>query len=291
MPLMAALAGVSIGLALALQDRALGRDLEAAAAARLEEAASGSQRLLADHLRAHAVHYAAVARTPEFRANLETGHGATLHYHASALLEREAPQRSCSCAATARAGLQPASRDVVEAAAEGFPSGPEDDDRPCVIRARSRARRRTRGSSPACRTRRDRERPSSTRTARSSPRPGPAGDARARRRLPARGDAVLRGDPRHLVRADRRRARIRHAGRRRIPPLERAVTRFGGLELRAAPRWGASARCWSARGAISWAWAWRHWCSPWRPAQSSHRASSARSARSNVRRSARVRAS
>jgi diguanylate cyclase (GGDEF)-like protein len=89
MLLMASLAAVSIGLALALQDRALGRDLESAAAARLEEATSGSRQLLADYLSDQALHYAAVARTPEFRANLETGHGATLLYHAGALRERE----------------------------------------------------------------------------------------------------------------------------------------------------------------------------------------------------------
>jgi diguanylate cyclase (GGDEF)-like protein len=89
MLLMAALAGVSIGLALALQDRALWQDLESAAASRLEEAAAGSERLLADHLRAQAARKAAVARTPEFRANLETGHRATLLHHARSLGQRE----------------------------------------------------------------------------------------------------------------------------------------------------------------------------------------------------------
>jgi diguanylate cyclase (GGDEF)-like protein len=85
MLLMGALAVASTGLALALQDRALLRDLENAAAARLERAARGSQRLLADHLRDRTRYYAALARTPEFRANLETGHPATLRYHATAL--------------------------------------------------------------------------------------------------------------------------------------------------------------------------------------------------------------
>jgi diguanylate cyclase (GGDEF)-like protein len=87
--LMAALAAVSIGLALSLQDRALRRDLEAAATARLEEAAAGSERLLADSLRGHALHYAAVGRTPELRANLEAGHAATLRYFAETLRESE----------------------------------------------------------------------------------------------------------------------------------------------------------------------------------------------------------
>jgi len=89
MALMVALAGGSIGVTLALQDRALWQDLEGAAVARLEGAASGSLRLLADHLREQAVHYAAVARTPEFRANLETGQAATLRYYAGAMLRRE----------------------------------------------------------------------------------------------------------------------------------------------------------------------------------------------------------
>ncbi|MFI5314772.1 MAG: putative bifunctional diguanylate cyclase/phosphodiesterase [Myxococcota bacterium] len=89
MALMVALAGGSIGVTLALQDRALWQDLEGAAVARLDGAASGSLRLLADHLREQAVHYAAVARTPEFRANLETGQAATLRYCAGALLRRE----------------------------------------------------------------------------------------------------------------------------------------------------------------------------------------------------------
>ena len=89
MVLMVALSGASIGVTLALQDRALWQDLESAAAARLERAAFGSRVLLSDYLRDQAVHYTAVARTPEFRANLETGQLATLRYEASALQRGE----------------------------------------------------------------------------------------------------------------------------------------------------------------------------------------------------------
>ena len=134
MGLMTALAGVSIGLALALQDQALGRDLEAAAAARLEEATFGSRQLLADYLSDQALHYAAVARTPEFRANLEAGHDTTLLYHARALREREG---SAAVVFVRRDGSRRAAvgePDVVESVLRGFAStvSPDDEARRCV---------------------------------------------------------------------------------------------------------------------------------------------------------------
>jgi hypothetical protein len=93
MALMVALAGGSIGVTLALQDRALWQDLEGAAVARLEGAASGSRRLLADHLRDQAVRYAAVARTRSSARISRLGHAATLRYYAGALLRREGGRR------------------------------------------------------------------------------------------------------------------------------------------------------------------------------------------------------
>jgi diguanylate cyclase (GGDEF)-like protein len=123
MLLMASLAAVSIGLALALQDRALGRDLESAAAARLEEASAGSRQLLADYLSDQALHYAAVARTPEFRANLETGQGATLLYHAKALREREGSEAVVFLGRDGSRVAGVGEPDVVAAALAGFATG------------------------------------------------------------------------------------------------------------------------------------------------------------------------
>src|SRR5208337_801748 len=131
MLLMAALAGGSIGLALALQDRALGRDLEAAAAARLEGASSGAQRLLADYLGAYAVHYRAVSRTPEFRANLETGSGATLQYYARSLRAREG---SAAVVFLRRDGTRAAADGDARlvAAMRGFAASPASEQGLCV---------------------------------------------------------------------------------------------------------------------------------------------------------------
>jgi diguanylate cyclase (GGDEF)-like protein len=130
MLLMASLAGVSIGLALALQDHALWRDLEASAAARLSRAADGSERLLADSLRGHVLHYAAVARTPEFRANLEAGHATTLKYLAKKLREREG---AAAIVFLQRDGARTAASGpsyLVSAAVSAFAEA--TDARPCV---------------------------------------------------------------------------------------------------------------------------------------------------------------
>ncbi len=76
------LAGFSTALGLALQDRALDRDLERAARARLERSAQAADRLLRDHLHGVAERYLAISRTPEFRANLEIDHATTLRFYA-----------------------------------------------------------------------------------------------------------------------------------------------------------------------------------------------------------------
>ncbi|MCG8469050.1 MAG: EAL domain-containing protein [Gemmatimonadetes bacterium] len=84
--LLCSLATVSTGVALVLQDRALDQDLRLAARERLEVSAAAADQLIGDHLRALANRYAASSRTPEFRANLETGHEETLNFFASRLL-------------------------------------------------------------------------------------------------------------------------------------------------------------------------------------------------------------
>ena len=66
----------SMVVSLLLQGRALDRDLERAARERLARSAQAADRLLREHLLSVAERYAAVSRTPEFRANLEaTGMG------------------------------------------------------------------------------------------------------------------------------------------------------------------------------------------------------------------------
>jgi len=84
--LLGGLAAVSTGLALVLQDRALDQDLRGAARARLANSASVADRLIADHLQSTVTRYAAISRTPELRANLDTHHAPTLNFYASRLL-------------------------------------------------------------------------------------------------------------------------------------------------------------------------------------------------------------
>jgi diguanylate cyclase (GGDEF)-like protein/PAS domain S-box-containing protein len=85
--LLSALAALSTGLALILQDRALDQDLRQAARGRLERSALAADRLIGNHLRDIASRYSAISRAPEFRANLEVVHGPTLRYYAAQLLD------------------------------------------------------------------------------------------------------------------------------------------------------------------------------------------------------------
>ncbi len=87
--LLAGLAGLSMGFALVLQDRALDQDLRRAARARLQRSALAAERVIRDHLQGVADRYASISRTPEFRANLGTAHAPTLGYFASQLLDSE----------------------------------------------------------------------------------------------------------------------------------------------------------------------------------------------------------
>jgi signal transduction histidine kinase/CheY-like chemotaxis protein/HPt (histidine-containing phosphotransfer) domain-containing protein len=76
-------------LILAFQERALTRDLEGAAAARLERARHAAERLLDGHLAGMAERYRAISGTPQFRAALEIGDAATLRFYAGELARRE----------------------------------------------------------------------------------------------------------------------------------------------------------------------------------------------------------
>jgi methyl-accepting chemotaxis protein len=84
-------AGAAMGLALLLQERSLSHDLERAAEARLETAASAAGTLLDRHLAAMEARYRAISGTPQFRATLELGDAPTLaHYAGSLVLQHEA---------------------------------------------------------------------------------------------------------------------------------------------------------------------------------------------------------
>jgi len=90
--LLLALAGLvsfSTAVALALQDRALARDLEQAASERLDRAASAARRLVRTHVESLEERYRAISGTPQLRANLEVQHAPTLAFYAGDLQRRE----------------------------------------------------------------------------------------------------------------------------------------------------------------------------------------------------------
>jgi len=82
----------STATALLLQDRALARDLERAAAERLERATRAADRLVATEVEALADRYRAISGTPQLRANLEVQHAPTLSFFAGELQRREGPR-------------------------------------------------------------------------------------------------------------------------------------------------------------------------------------------------------
>lgn len=84
--LLGGLAMGSTGAALVLQDQALDQDLRRQARVRLMASAQTADRLMADHLRGLVTRYAAISRTPELRANLDTRHAPTLGFYAGELL-------------------------------------------------------------------------------------------------------------------------------------------------------------------------------------------------------------
>jgi len=90
--LMLTLVGVAAlptALILAFQERALTRDLEGAAAARLKRARHAAERLLDGHLAGLGERYRAISGTPQFRAALDLGDEATLRFYAGELARRE----------------------------------------------------------------------------------------------------------------------------------------------------------------------------------------------------------
>jgi hypothetical protein len=82
---LAGLVTFSSAVALSLQDRALARDLERAAAARLDRAAPRAGELVAAHRSSLEERYRAISGTPQLRANLEVQHPPTLAYYAGDL--------------------------------------------------------------------------------------------------------------------------------------------------------------------------------------------------------------
>lgn len=76
---------LSTTLAVVAQDRALVRDLESAAATRLERSARAGEQVIAEHLAALGERYRAIARTPQLRATLELSDRPTLRFLAEEL--------------------------------------------------------------------------------------------------------------------------------------------------------------------------------------------------------------
>jgi len=83
--ILCATAAIATALALAFQHRTLARDLENAAAARLERSASGANTLVEAHLASLLERYRAISGTPQLRANLELEDPPTLAHFAEEL--------------------------------------------------------------------------------------------------------------------------------------------------------------------------------------------------------------
>jgi len=86
---LGAMAVLSTALAVVAQDRALARDLEGAAAKRLERSANAAAKLIDEHLLAMRDRYRAIARTPQLRATLELGDAPTLTFLARELVRQQ----------------------------------------------------------------------------------------------------------------------------------------------------------------------------------------------------------
>jgi len=91
-------------LAVTVQDRALSRDLRAAAEQRLARAASAADQIASNHLTALLARYRTVSGTPQLRAALELADAPTLAYFAGELRERE---RAALVAFTDTSGATP----------------------------------------------------------------------------------------------------------------------------------------------------------------------------------------
>src|SRR5262249_54931784 len=84
-----AVAAVSTGLALLVQERTLSGDLRRAAVMRLDSSAAAAQGLVAAHPRTIAERYRSIAATPQFQATLEVNDVPTLSHYAGTLAVRE----------------------------------------------------------------------------------------------------------------------------------------------------------------------------------------------------------
>jgi signal transduction histidine kinase len=94
--ILALLVGIAVfasALCVILQDRALSRDLERNAVARLERSAHSSNLLVETHLRTLHDVYTAISGTPQFRANLEVEDPPTLEHYARELLRKQKAAR------------------------------------------------------------------------------------------------------------------------------------------------------------------------------------------------------
>jgi diguanylate cyclase (GGDEF)-like protein len=76
---------LSTTIAVVAQDRALARDLESAAATRLDRSARAGEQVVAEHLTALGERYRTIARTPQLRATLELSDQPTLRFLAEEL--------------------------------------------------------------------------------------------------------------------------------------------------------------------------------------------------------------
>ena len=91
--ILCATAAIATALALAFQDRTLARDLESAAAARLERSAAAANTLVDAHLASLGERYRAISGTPQLRANLEVEDPPTLAHYADELRQRSGAAR------------------------------------------------------------------------------------------------------------------------------------------------------------------------------------------------------
>ncbi len=86
---LAGLAAFTTALVVGVQERTLSRDLEDAAARRLDRAAHAAEQLVHGHLAALDERYRAISGTPQFRANLEVEHPPTLAFYAQQLADQQ----------------------------------------------------------------------------------------------------------------------------------------------------------------------------------------------------------
>jgi len=91
--ILCATGAIATALALTFQDRTLARDLENAAATRLEHSASAANTLVDAHLASLDERYRAVSGTPQLRANLEVEDPPTLAHYAEDLRRRSGAVR------------------------------------------------------------------------------------------------------------------------------------------------------------------------------------------------------